>query len=123
MSDPRPRNITVDRPRQVLVIDWLDGVHCEYPLPGLRFICPCVQCRGGHEYMGRMVEPAELFETPPPGVSTEVVGANFVGDYAIQIVWADGHNSGIYGWSLLRPLCPQDDPQPSDGSLRDEVME
>ena len=33
MSDPRPRNVTIDRPAGLLVIDWQDGAHCEYPLP------------------------------------------------------------------------------------------
>ena len=107
MSDPRPRNVTIDRPAGLLVIDWQDGAHCEYPLAGVRFICPCVQCRGGHEHMGLPIEPMELTQTPPPDVSTEVIGASFVGDYALQITWGDGHNSGIYGWSILRPLCPQ----------------
>lgn len=106
MSEPRPRSITIDRPRGLLIIDWMDGAHCEYPLAGIRNICPCVSCRGGHEYMGLPIDPAELTKTPPPGVSTEVVSAAFVGDYALQITWADGHNSGIYAWTLLRPLCP-----------------
>lgn len=105
-TDPRPLSITLDRPRSLLVIDWQDGAHCEYPLPGVRFICPCVSCRGGHEFMGQAIDPADLYKTPPPGVSTEVTGAAFVGDYALQITWADGHGSGIYGWTLLRPLCP-----------------
>ncbi|MCP4198902.1 MAG: DUF971 domain-containing protein [Proteobacteria bacterium] len=104
---PHPSHVTVDRPNNLLIVDWQDGAHCEYPLAGLRFICPCVQCRGGHEYMGLPIDPADLQSSPAPGVSTEVVGAHFVGDYAIQFVWADGHDSGIYGWTLLRPLCPQ----------------
>lgn len=105
--DSRPQSITLDRPRGLLLIDWQDGAHCEYPLAGIRFICPCVSCRGGHEFMGLAVDPADLQKTPPVGVSTEVTSAAFVGDYALQITWADGHSSGIYAWSLLRPLCPQ----------------
>lgn len=108
MDDPRPRNITVDRPHNTLIIEWMDGARCQYPLPGLRYVCPCVTCRGGHAHMGEAIDPADLAKSPPPGVSTEVVGASFVGDYALQITWADGHNSGIYGWTLLRPLCPDE---------------
>lgn len=55
--------------------------------------------------MGQAVDSEDLLKTPPPGVSIEVTDAHFVGDYALQIVWADGHGSGIYGWTLLRPLC------------------
>ena len=112
MTDPRPQNITIDRPNNLLIIDWLDGVHCEYPLPGIRYVCPCAQCRGGHEYMGLPVDPADIFKTPAPGVSTEVTNAGFVGDYGIQFVWGDGHDDGLYTWEFLRPLCPQD-PHPA----------
>lgn len=112
MTEPKPVNITIDRPNGLLIIDWLDGVHCEYPLAGVRYVCPCAECRGGHEFMGQPIDPADIQKTPPPGVSTEVVGAKFVGDYAIQIEWADGHSAGIYGWTLLRPLCPQDPQAP-----------
>ena len=108
MSDPRPLNVTIDRPNGLLIIDWEDGAHCEYPLAGVRYVCPCVECRGGHEYMGLPIDPADIYKSPPAGVSTEVVSAHLVGGYAIQLVWADGHDGGIYGWSLLREYCPQD---------------
>lgn len=111
INDPQPTNITIDRSRQLLIIDWLDGAHCEYPLPGIRYVCPCAECRGGHEFMGQPIDPADLYKTPPPGVSTEVVNAEILGGYALQITWADGHNAGIYAWTILRPLCPH---APSD---------
>jgi DUF971 family protein len=30
-----------------------------------------------------------------------------VGNYALQLVFDDGHDSGIYSWSYLRELCEQ----------------
>ena len=27
-----------------------------------------------------------------------------VGDYAIQVSWKDGHNTGIYSWEYLKTL-------------------
>ena len=30
-----------------------------------------------------------------------------VGNHAIQITWADGHNSGMYRWETLRFLDPE----------------
>ncbi len=29
-----------------------------------------------------------------------------VGSYAVQLQWADGHNTGIYTWEYLLALCP-----------------
>ncbi len=106
-QDPIPRHITVDRPNQLLIIEWEDGAYCEYPLPGIRYICPCAECRGGHEHMGKPIPPEDIFKVPPPGVSTELVDVKLVGNYGIQFFWADGHNAGLYTWKILRPLCPQ----------------
>lgn len=32
-----------------------------------------------------------------------------VGLFGIRPYWKDGHNTGIYGLSLLRAICPCDD--------------
>jgi DUF971 family protein len=29
-----------------------------------------------------------------------------VGNYAMNIVWKDGHATGIYSWEYLRRICP-----------------
>jgi DUF971 family protein len=30
----------------------------------------------------------------------------YVGKYALQFDWSDGHTTGIYPFELLRQLCP-----------------
>lgn len=103
-SVEKPRTVTVNRPAALLVIDWQDGHHSEYPLSGVRAVCPCVSCRGGHAEMARPIARSQLFARPDG--SSEMQSAEFVGAYAINFTWADGHNSGIYAWPLLRGLCP-----------------
>ena len=49
-------------------------------------------------------DPLRLMTGPPP--SAVVEGAELVGNYAIRFTWADGHGSGIYGFSSLRASCP-----------------
>ncbi len=34
----------------------------------------------------------------------EIKNIETVGDYAIQITWRDGHNTGIYSWDYLKDL-------------------
>ena len=29
---------------------------------------------------------------------------NLVGNYALKILWSDGHDTGLYTWELLRKL-------------------
>jgi DUF971 family protein len=54
--------------------------------------------------MGAPPDPAVFDLTPAQGY--ELVGADLVGNYALQPIWADGHKFGIYTWDFLRGLCP-----------------
>ena len=103
----RPTNITLDKTAGVLVIDWPGGQTCRYPLPQLREACPCVECRGGHENMGRAGDPADLLTLRlTPARSYVVENVSLVGNYALQFFWDDGHHTGIYTWEYLKHLCP-----------------
>ena len=101
---PRPTNITADRQKRTLFITWDDGHESAYPFDGLRAVCPCVECKGGHAYMGGPPDPKLVRDTPPTDLNLEQVSA--VGSYALQFFWADGHNTGIYTWDTLREACP-----------------
>jgi DUF971 family protein len=102
----RPKKIKVSKSNGTINIEWDDGLESEYPLTGLRAACPCAECRGGHENMGTRGSP-EMLEIPlEAGVSDELQQVDLVGNYAIQLVWKDGHSYGIYSWEFLRDLDP-----------------
>ena len=48
-----------------------------------------------------------LPQAPVPG-DIGVVRAEPVGRYALRIVFTDGHDSGLYNWTLLRSLTVGD---------------
>ncbi len=76
-------------------IRWSDGHTSEYPWPYLRGWCPCAVCQGhggGHRY----VEPPD---------HCELTGISLVGNYALNLLWADRHATGIYSYRYLRELC------------------
>lgn len=104
----RPTAMTLNKIEGYLQISWNDGTVCKYPLSALREACPCVECRGGHERMGRDFDPDNILELKPKRVYT-MTSLEQIGSYAIQPVWDDGHNSGIYTWEYLRRLCPPSD--------------
>ena len=104
MTQERPQDLTVNREQQTLEIIWSDGHRSVYPLAGLRNVCPCAECRGGHEGMSAPVERAAIHQQPLK--TWEISGAHLVGNYALSFVWADGHDAGIYTWDFLRALCP-----------------
>jgi DUF971 family protein len=50
---------------------------------------------------GRMASTHELQDE-----QVELDQVEAVGLFGIRPTWKDGHNTGIYGLSLLRALCP-----------------
>ncbi len=98
------RSITVSSNARELQIVWADGHHSRFPMEGLRRSCPCVFCQGGHENMGKPVDPAIFLE--PSEHDRLITRINQVGNYALQIIWNDGHQTGIYRFERLRNMCP-----------------
>ena len=80
-----------------LRIGWDDRVTTEIPFRELRLQCPCAGCV--EEWTGkRTIDPASI----PEGVHP--VKLEPVGNYAISMLWSDGHSTGIYSWTTLRSL-------------------
>ena len=100
----RPTAVTADRNRRELIISWNDGHQSHLPFAGLRAVCPCVECRGGHAHMGQPPDLDKVRATLNEGVTLEKVEA--MGSYALQFVWSDGHYTGIYTWEYLRRADP-----------------
>jgi DUF971 family protein len=89
----------------VLGIQWSDGHKGVYPVRYLRQHCPCAACVD--EWTGERRLKAE--DVPILIMLQDIVS---VGRYAFQFKWSDGHDTGIYSYSLLRQLCQCDVCQP-----------
>ena len=104
MDKIRPTNITADRNERSLIIEWNDGKECRYPFAGLRAVCPCAECQGGHNNMGKPADKQLLRTAEDPDLNMEQIEP--VGTYAVTILWSDGHWQGIYTWQYLYEACP-----------------
>lgn len=95
MSDETtPVELRAPQGAQVMEIEWADGHTGTYPHEILRGFCPCAHCQG-HEGPIRFVSGGDLtLEDIQP-----------VGNYAVRLAWADGHQTGIYSFRYLRALC------------------
>ena len=78
-------------------IDWNDGVKTSHSARELRFLCPCAACV--NEITGQRTIKLEWV---PQNMTAKVFQP--VGRYAVQIVWSDGHATGLYGYDFLRQL-------------------
>lgn len=85
-----------------LAIRWDDGGESVVALEDLRRSCPCAHCSGEPDVTGRIRRPSR--QPTYDERSFEARGWEMVGQYALQMVWGDGHDTGIYTWSLLREL-------------------
>jgi DUF971 family protein len=98
----RPRNVAIAG--RELAIAWGDGHESYYPFDDLRARCPCALCRA--EAASAAKEgPLRTVKGPPRG-AVGIAALRPVGAYAVQIVWSDGHDSGIYPFERLRSECP-----------------
>jgi DUF971 family protein len=77
-----------------------DGVEVYLSLPLVRRACPCAVCQGEPDALGRVVRPKVEYGAR----SFELARFELVGGYALQMFWADGHNSGIFSFAYLRKL-------------------
>ena len=76
-----------------VAITWSGGHDSAYSQPYLRAHCPCATCQG-HAPEAKYLDMTEQ----------ELVHIEGVGNYALALNWADGHNTGIYSFRALKEL-------------------
>lgn len=92
----RPANVAVDKINKQVRINWDDGRRSVYSFEQLRAACPCAECKA-YQADTNPLRGAAI-------VSTKLEGAELVGNYALQLLWDDGHRFGIFTWEYLRSL-------------------
>jgi DUF971 family protein len=94
---PKSNSVLKDDARQVLLVKWKDGSTSEITWARLRDACPCAECANLHGD----ADPLRLRLAP----NTQLVSVDYVGNYAIQPRWGDGHSAGLFTWNTLRELA------------------
>jgi DUF971 family protein len=84
-----------------LAIAWNDGTESFIGLEVLRRNCPCAMCGGEPDVLGHVERP----EVSYTAKSFELSRWQFVGGYAWQPAWGDGHNTGLFTFPYLRQIA------------------
>jgi DUF971 family protein len=95
LEKPIPTQIELHQKSRVLEIGFSDGKLFSLPYEFLRVYSPSAEVRGhgpGQETL--QVGKKEI----------EINAAEPVGTYAMQLVFSDGHDSGIYSWEYLHSM-------------------
>ena len=97
-----PQPTQIKRLPDALRVQWNDGHQSEYSYQLLRQKCPCARCQS-EKSDGN---PLRLLPTDSLSKNLTLVDIQLVGRYAIRLIWADGHKTGIYTFEFLRLLEP-----------------
>jgi DUF971 family protein len=94
-SKPNPCAINLHQKSRVLEIEYDNGVKFELPCEYLRVYSPSADVKGhgpGQEVLQTGKESVNINEIEP------------VGNYAVKLIFDDGHNTGLYTWEYLYEL-------------------
>ena len=90
-----PTKITYHKRSKMLELNYADG-SATLPAELLRVYSPSAEVRGHSD-------ASRVLQTGKRHVGVREIQA--VGNYAIRIVFDDGHDSGIFSWPFLRDLA------------------
>ncbi|MEW5008761.1 MAG: DUF971 domain-containing protein [Cycloclasticus sp.] len=89
-------DIELDQQRRMLCLSFDDGSHAELSCEYLRVYSPSAEVRGhgsGQEVLQTGKELVNITAIEP------------VGNYAVRLVFSDGHDTGLYAWDFLIELA------------------
>ena len=94
-GSPQPVEIKIRTASRVLDVSFDDGVRYELPFEYLRVFSPSAEVKGHGAGEGVLQIGKE---------NVGITGVDPVGNYALRLLFDDGHNTGLYSWSLLYAL-------------------
>lgn len=89
-----PQSIHLQRQSRRLQLTWRNGECLDIPCEELRKFCACSSCRARQIVGSLLIDEAVDIQTINP-----------IGSTGIQLVFADGHDRGIYPWPYLRAIA------------------
>jgi DUF971 family protein len=92
---PQPTDIKLRTQSRLLEVHFEDGSHYELPFEYLRVFSPSAEVQGHGGGEGLLVQGKQ---------NVGIKGVEPVGNYALRLLFDDGHNTGLYTWGVLHEL-------------------
>lgn len=86
-----------------IAITWSDGQRQTFSARRLREACPCATCREKQSAPPKPTNQLTVLSAAEAQPLT-IRGMRPVGSYAYNIVFSDGHSSGLFSFDRLRSL-------------------
>lgn len=95
-NTPRPIDIKLHQASRLLEIKFDNNTECKLSCEFLRVYSPSAEVKGhgpGQEVLQLDKEAVNILAIEP------------VGNYAIKLIFSDGHDTGLYSWDYLYDLA------------------
>jgi DUF971 family protein len=90
-----PTQIKLRRAENLLELSFEDGTEISLPAEYLRVECPSAEVQGHQPGQKQLVARKKL---------VGITAVEPTGNYAIRLIFSDGHDTGIYSWDYLNQL-------------------
>lgn len=100
ITDPWPTQLRIDMDARLLEIAFDDGTAFKLPAELLRVESPSAEVQG-HGPGQKVIVAGKRMVT--------ATNAEPVGNYAVRLIFSDGHASGLFTWRYLRELGERQD--------------
>jgi DUF971 family protein len=95
-----PTELVVNRAERVLKVTFDDGRSFSLPAEYLRTQSPSAEVQGHSESQRQTVGGKQM---------VAITGIEQVGNYAVKLLFDDGHDTGLFSWSYLHELGREQD--------------
>lgn len=102
MTDPRPwpTEIRLDRTKRYLSVAFDDGSSSAFTAEFLRVFSPSAEVQGHSPAQRRLIVAKE---------EVRITAIEPIGNYAVKLIFDDGHATGIFTWDYFRKLAADHD--------------
>lgn len=97
-----PTELKLDKDKRTLIVSFDDGARYDLPAEVLRVLSPSAEVQG-HSPEQRITVPGKK--------NVRISRLEPVGNYAVRIVFDDGHDTGLYVWEYLHDLGENQEPR------------
>lgn len=94
-ATPDITEIKLLQKQRLLTVQFADGIHYELSCEYLRVFSPSAEVRGHGDQPMKLVMGKK---------SVNIIDIQAIGNYAVKLIFDDGHDSGIYSWQTLYEL-------------------
>ncbi len=94
-KQPWPSEIRLRNDRRSLHIRFDDGAEFDLPAEYLRVLSPSAEVQG---------HSADQRQTIGGKIDVAITAIDPVGNYAIRLIFSDGHDTGLFSWRYLQKL-------------------